>query len=99
MQHETIDRNARRRRAMGLLEDLLGLPQLDIAHEIIRGVEIAVADRRDYDVADAPSIDAGNLRCRYAHALRSATKRAAIFSTSPSRPKGASARSASITRV
>src|SRR4029077_18217037 len=98
MQHEAVDRHARRRGAIGLFQDALGVLRRDVAHEIVRGIEVAVADRRHDDVADAAAVDAGDLRRRDgAHVFRSATNRGAIFSTSASRPTMPSAVSDSAT--
>ena len=71
MDDEAVDRHARRRGAIGLFQDALGVGGLDVAHELVDRIEIAVADRRHHDVADAPPVDAGDLRrWHVSHALR-----------------------------
>jgi hypothetical protein len=67
MDQERVDAGPPRRPER-IRQDLLRLVEIDIAHHIEGAVEIAVADGGDDDVADLAVIDAGNLRCRLAHA-------------------------------
>jgi hypothetical protein len=46
-----------------ILEDPLGLFEIDVAHHVNAAVEVAVADRGDDDISDSAMIDAGNLLC------------------------------------
>jgi hypothetical protein len=65
MDHEGVHRNARRRRAVRLFQDALGILRRDVAGKIVTAVQIAVADRRHHNVADPAAIDAGDLRGWY----------------------------------
>jgi hypothetical protein len=62
MDQEGIDAGAPRRPEC-VMQDLPRLFEIDIAHDVKRAVEIAVADGGDDDIADPAVIDAGNLLC------------------------------------
>src|SRR6266700_4820896 len=62
MDQEGVDAGSPRR-PEGVLQDLMRLFDIDIAHHLAVAVQIAVADGCDDDISDLAMIDAGNLLC------------------------------------
>jgi len=62
---KVLTENARRRRAIRLFQNALGVLRRDVARKVVTSVQVAVADRRHDDVADPAPIDARDLRGWY----------------------------------